>query len=152
MGLLSRKIKASKKTAVKGMFNIGAMKAILEADNQTVSREELLELNIVQRLEKKFDFDTAGILAIEEDDVDGLSGEHLEQYNEVSEYIDEVYKTAQDQVNAFITETSNHRSFNGWAKKNDIKYHMTWNTGKTEITLTACEVAGTKDVVDSEEA
>ena len=147
MGLLSKKIATSKKATIKGEFNIKAMALILENDKPT-HRDELLELNIKLRLAKKFDFDFEALLS---DDVvvDELSEEHLAQYNELSAYIDEVYKTSQDQANAFITNTSNHRSFNGWAAIHDIMYVMTWNVGKTEIVLTPSTKAGKSDVIET---
>ena len=133
MGLLSKKIKASKKRTVKGAFNIKAMDLIL-ASAEGVDRDTLLELNITMRLNAKFDFDFEGYLS-DEIEVDELSVEHLDEYNQVSAYIDEVYKTSSDQVGAYITNTSNHRSFNGWAKKNNLPYYMTWNVGKTVIEI-----------------
>ena len=82
-------------------------------------------------------------------DVDKLSDEHLDTYNKVSEYIDEVFKTASDQTNAFPTNTKNHRSFNGWAAKNEIMLHLTHNADKTEILLTATNVAGAVNVEEA---
>ena len=143
MGLLSNKIAAKKQKTVKGLFNIKAMELILAANQNgtPVGMAELLTLNIELRLQNKFGDAYKPMLA-EDLDIDGLSAENLVIYNNVSEYIDEVFKTASDQTNAFPTNTKNHRSFNGWAAKNEIMLHLTANADKTEIVLNVTNVAG----------
>jgi len=130
MSFLTKRIKAKSKKVIKGAFNIAAMEMILAAqkDEQIVGRVELLELNLKMRLANEFDFE--------------IDFESEEQSDEVLDFIDSVYKTAEQQTDAYITNTTNHRSFNGWAAKNDIMYFMRWNAGKTELTLHVAEEAG----------
>ena len=58
------------------------------------------------------------------------------------------------QAEAYITQTNNHRSFNGWAAKNDIMYVMKWTANKSKIWLQVSDVAGvdTAKVVSETEA
>jgi len=146
MNLLSKKIALKKQKTVKGLFNIKAMELILDGQNNgtAVGINDLLELNVTLRLQAKFGEDYKQFLA-DDLDVDGLSADNLDMYNKVSTYIDEVFKTASDQTNAFPTNTKNHRSFNGWASKNNILLHLTHNADKSVITLTAVTVAGVQD-------
>ena len=125
------------------------MELILSAqDNgESVGINDLLTLNIEMRLQAKFGDDYKPFL-VDDLSVDTLSNEHLDMYNKVSDYIDEVFKTASDQTNAYPTNTKNHRSFNGWAAKNNILLHLTHNADKSVISLTPVIIAGVADVAE----
>ena len=149
MNILDRKIAAKKTKTVKGLFNIKSMEMILAAQDSgdTVGINDLLKLNVELRLQAKFGDDYKPFLAPDLD-VDSMAEDTLGQFNAISSYIDEVFKTASEQTNAFPTNTKNHRSFNGWAAKNDIMLHLTHNADKTEINLTVTNVAGALAVTD----
>ena len=121
MGFLDTVVAEQSKKAVKGAFNIAAMEFILAEG--VVNRNQLLKLNLTMRLDGEF------------------GAENVDVDNDMAQqkFIGDVMKTAKGQVDAYITNTTNHRSFNGWAKKNGIAYTMVWNTGKTEIKLEANE-------------
>ena len=126
MGFLDNAIGEQYKKAVKGQFNIAAMELLIERGEDGVSRRELVNLNIMQRLENEF----------------GAENVDVDNDKEQQTYVGEVMKTAKMQAEAYITQTSNHRSFNGWAAKNDIMYVMKWTSNKSKIWLEASEVAG----------
>ena len=126
MGFLDNAINEQYKKAVKGQFNIAAMELLIEAGEDGCTRRELVNLNIMQRLENEF------------------GAENIDVDNDVAQqtYIGEVMKTSKMQAEAYITQTNNHRRFNGWAAKNDIMYVMKWTANKSKIWLEASEVAG----------
>jgi len=126
MGFLDSAIDAQYKKAVKGQFNIAAMDLLIERGEEGVTRRELLNLNLMQRLEAEF----------------GAENVDVDNNQEQQAFVGEVMKTAKMQTEAFITQTNNHRSFNGWAAKNDINYFMQWTPNKTKIWLVKTDRPG----------
>lgn len=125
MSFLDTLVKEEVKSVAKGQFNREAMEFILERGK--VSRSELLILNLEIRLMNEF--------PDVEIDMDNPTEEMLE-------FVKGKMNTAKVQTDAFITNTTNHRSFNGWAAKNKIMLFMEWNAGKTEIKLVETDIAG----------
>lgn len=101
----------------KGADNFNVKVVELLNSKGTVSKFDLLELNLKERLKSKFD------------------AEYDENNKDHTEFVQKTMKTAKNQTDMCLSNSKNKAAFNFWAEQEGRSERLKWNKEKTIVSF-----------------